>query len=247
MTRLLVITVSVIFLSACTLLRASPARISSFLPQPELLVEKRDRAPFNGYWVRDSALEDQLRASYGKVYLAPINLDAVKAMIAKGPGNEKTMNMRFEEAKELSRYFMERIRLALEARTPVTVLPVPEPTPQALRLELAFSELKPTNPATNALGTVAGFFLYGGGLLKIAGEGSIAMEGVIRNGADNEIIVEFRDREGQKIYPFSLKDYQRYAHIRVALDDWADQIAELLSTPSSHKVEDSDLFSLDVL
>jgi hypothetical protein len=57
----------------------------------------------------------------------------------------------------------------------------------------------------------------------------------------------FKDREGQKISAFSVKDYQKYAHIRVALDEWAMQIAQLFNTPHDVTVEEVDLLSVNPL
>ncbi len=74
------------------------------------------------------------------------------------------------------------------------------------------------------------------------------MEGYVEVADDARAVwEEYKDREGQKTSLFSLKDYQRYAHLRVALDDWAKQVVELLSTPPEHKVNDSEGIELDPL
>ena len=58
-------------------------------------------------------------------------------------------------------------------------------------------------------------------------------------------IFEFKDRESDKNSAFTVKDFQRFAHARVAIDDWADQFAELITTNIEHQVEDSFPFSIN--
>lgn len=91
------------------------------------------------------------------------------------------------------------------------------------------------------------FFVPGGGLIKVAGKGSVAIEGAVRDADTGEILFEFRDREGDKAAPFTVKDFQRFAHAQVAFDEWAKQLVELLATPVTHMVDDSLPFTLSPL
>jgi|GEM_PF-5704883 len=45
----------------------------------------------------------------------------------------------------------------------------------------------------------------------------------------------FKDRQIDKFLPFSLRDFQHYAHLRRSIDEWAEQVAELMATRSGHK------------
>ena len=94
-------------------------------------------------------------------------------------------------------------------------------------LELAVVDVVPTKVLINATGAAAGFLVPGGGLIRHAGTGSIAIEGIIRDGKSGRAIAAFKDREAAKTAPFSLKDYQRYAFIRQAIEEWVQQYAEL--------------------
>ncbi|MEZ4753363.1 MAG: DUF3313 family protein [Bdellovibrionota bacterium] len=118
-----------------------------------------------------------------------------------------------------------------------------EPGSDTFVLELAIADVEPTNPVLNATSTVLGFVVPGGGLLSHVHSGSIAIEGIIRDGATGDILVEFKDRESDKNSAFSVKDYQRYGHAREAIEDWSDQLAEIFSTPLDHTVEDSVPFT----
>ena len=247
----ILLSVSLLTTSGCSLLKASAVKETVFIPKPEVLTENRERAPFSGYWVSDPKKFLELRETYSMVFIDDVDTSKATEIYQKASGSEKTKQKRIEEVKELAIYFKERLKIALRNtedndKTKFIELEISEEIDEnGLALKLALTQVVPTNPGINLAGTVAGYFVPGGGLIKYFGEGSVAMEGFVEEEPDSLLHSQFSDREGQKTYPFSLKDYQRYAHIRVALDDWADQIAEILTTPPEHKVEDSLPFSVN--
>lgn len=228
-----------VFLTSCSLLKASSAKQYLFVPKPELLSEQRNRAPFSGYWVYDPNNYFELKKKYQKLYIATVNTDHVERYYEKSKSSKKTKIARIEESKELARYFREKLKLSLANQENKFISVIDQPQEGALEIKLALVKITPTNPVVNAIGTAAGAFVTGGGLIKSLGEGSVEMEGYVAEKEDSNLYEEFADREGQKVSPFSIKDYQLYAHIRIALDDWAMQLAELLSTEPEHTVEDS--------
>lgn len=233
--------------SGCSVFKASPTDLSGFLPKGELLVEARERAPFHGYWVFEPNQYYAIRQTKRKVHVAPVDITYVEKLYRASSGSEKKKQARIQESQELARYFAERIRLALQNRQEINVVFVDQPGEGVLSINLALVQVVPTNPGVNFVGTAAGFLVPGGGLIKFAGEGSVAMEGFVSEHTPEALYEQYKDREGQKSSPFSFKDYQRYAHIRVAIDEWSEQIAELLSTPPDHQVEDRDLVTLNPL
>jgi hypothetical protein len=172
------------------------------------------------------------------------------------PGVEAS---RLADLQELSAYFHTRLKSAFTEYdgdglsaddVPITVRRFTvrdEPSNDSLVLEIAITEISPNVPEVSAVATVAGFFLPGSGVIRLFGSGSIAIEGILRDGKTGDLLAEFRDREADKSAPISVRDYQMYAHIRRTLDDWADQLAELAGTVSSHQVKDSLPFTLDPL
>lgn len=234
--------------SGCSLLRSSPADLSGFLPKSELLEEHRERAPFHGYWVYDAQEYEKLRDEYRKIYIAPIDLSPVIEQYKKRFGNPDRREDRISEAQELANYFREKLKIEFRNDPNRYFLVVDDPGPEVLSLRLALTHIVPTSPGVNIIGTVAGFLIPGGGLVRYAGEGSIAMEGYVAEEPSPLFpLEEFSDREGQKASPFTIKDYQLYAHIRLAIDEWAMQLKELLTTPHEHKVEGSNLVSINPL
>ncbi len=229
--------------SGCSVLKASPAKEIRFLPNGALLAEQPKRAPFNGYWVKEPGAFFRLKQERSKLYIAPVRTEIVEAELTKKTKDPRTLRRLIEETHEVARYFRERIRLSIENLESRIVSPIETPTPDALTLELALVEVMPTNPGINIIGTAAGFLIPGGGLIKSAGSGSVAFEGLVKDG--DTVIEQFRDREGDKSAPATIKDYQRFGHIREAMDDWASQLAELENTPPEHQVAESLPFTLN--
>lgn len=263
---LLLIASCSLFHSGCALVKAREAKDSGFIPHAERLTENRARAPFHRYWVADPVAYESLRFSIGRVYVAPVDTSYAMKKYQDADTPSSIALQRTEEIEELGRYLRERVRMALAKREGVRVTAEDTEDPNALILRLALVDVVPTNPGVNVLGTAAGFFFPGGGLIKALGEGSVALEGIVERREAQEPLLDlppisvatpvpqtptlweaFKDREGQKVSAFSVKDYQKYAHIRVALDEWAMQIAQLFNTPHSVTVEDVDLLSVNPL
>ncbi len=244
--------VIVLFLATgCSLLKASASKEHVFVPAPELLTENRKRAPFHRYWVYDGKKYFDIRKNIGQVEVVEVDISNVERIYRTSRGSKETKDRRIDEARNLARYLEGKINLLLEDREFSHLISKAEMESKAnpkepLKLRLSLTSVIPTNPGVNFAGSVAGFFVPGGGLIKYFGEGSVAMEGFVEGpfGLDSgqrdiRTLEQYADREGQKTSAFSLKDYQRYAHIRQVLDEWAMQIVELLNTDAQHMVDDS--------
>ena len=241
---LVVCATGLLILPACSLFRASPARDTGYIPNPQILTENRDRAPFNGYWITESFKAVGDRRRYSGIYIRPVETMVVEDQIDSRPYQESFKLRRKEEAREVARYMKEKFTSALRdyPGEPLTV--IEDPQPGCLVLQIAVVELVPTNPVINAVGTAAGFFVPGTEILKVFSTGSVAVEVFLRELDTNAAVMAWKDRQIDQRAPFSVKDYQEYAHIRGAIDAWAEETAELLATPPSHKVEARALFTL---
>ncbi len=235
-------------LVSCTSLKAKPEKNSGFLPKPELLTENRARAPFHAYWVFNNQEYDLLKDQTKKVYIAPIDTTYAQKKISKASGSEETKVDRIEETTELANYFHEILKINFSKKGQGKIEIVDAPTEDSLNIQLALVSIIPTNPGINFAGTVVGFILPGGGLISRFGDGSIAFEGFTNKVPDQGLILEeFKDRESQKASAFTLKDYQRYAHLRMILEEWTKQIVELYFSKGNHQVSDSLPVSIDPL
>jgi hypothetical protein len=111
------------------------------------------------------------------------------------------------------------------------------PGPGVLVMELALVELVPSNAYWNAGATAAGFVVPGAGMLSAAGAGSIAIEGRFRNGSNNKVIANFKDRRKDKTAQVNIGSYTWYHGAEGNINDWASEFAELLNTPPTHVVK----------
>lgn len=217
-------------------MKASPSEPSGFLPHEDKLVEARERSPFNGSYYPDRERIDRLKKIRQSYYLAPIDTSPLRARLKSEKFTKSEIEDRMAEADELKRYFEERLKMEF-AKHGLKILEKPEEN--AFFCEIALVELRPTLAVMNAAATTAGFFVPGAGLVRRLGTGSIAMEGMVRDGETLDVLAEFKDREADKDSLFTVRDFQRYSHARYSIDDWSEQLAKLASTTSDVKVEDS--------
>lgn len=236
-----------VIVQGCSIIRARPSKKNLFLTHPEKVIELRERAPFNGVAYLNPERVDEMHATCKKIVILPIRTDLIEKEMQREIEDEDLRAQRMEEVQEIAKYFHDRLKTAIKnyKNYPYELLEKPEP--DSFVLEIALVELDPTLISVNVLGAVAGFFVPGGGLIGRAASGSVAFEAQLRDGKNNEILVEFRDREADKTAPFTFKDFQEYAHIRQAIDEWAEQYAELSATSRTHKVSDSFPFTLSPL
>ncbi len=258
-----------LFLGGCFVIKARPIDATAFLPHGAELIDMPERAPFNGIFVPDSKRFDAVVEMHRKVVILPVDTEYASQRIVDGDLPDAFKQRRLEELEEMGRYFQARVRQTLEDyrrpdvdeeilasgsagattdsdTTPYFML-ADEVSADSVVLELALVEVQPTNPGINIVGTIGGFLLPGGGIIKLLGTGSVAIEGRIRDGESGEVFFEFKDREIDKASAFSVKDFQMYAHARRTIDEWAGQIAEILSTGSDQQVNDALPFSLNPL
>lgn len=235
-----------LWLTGCAVLKASPAATTNFLPFPERLQPMHERTPFNASWITDPAHLEQLREQYASIVIPPVKTEHARGSVDKLEYlQDRLKERRKEEIDEVASYMRNRFKVTLEEYPEHPLKILDKASPHSFVLELNLVEVKPTDPKANTLGTVLGFFFPGGGLVKALGTGSVAVEGILRDGATNQPLLTFKDRETDKRTPFSVKDFQMYAHVRETIDTWANQWAELLATPPDHKVEDASPISLD--
>jgi hypothetical protein len=247
-----------ITISGCSLIKARPAEDAGFLPNPELLKDLSERAPFHAAYISDEKRIEDLRVHYTKVHIEPVVTTLAEEKLKKRNLPDSIIADRIEDLRELARYFEGKIRVAFEEFDPTDVdadvakkgpikkfQVVDVPTDDTFVWQLAIIDISPNSPELNIAATAAGFFVPGTGAVRALGSGSIAIEGIVRDGKTGDVLCEFRDREADKTAPVSIRDYQMYAHIRRALDEWAEQFAELAGTPMNHQVSDSLPFTLN--
>ena len=231
-------------LGGCAALKASPAPDRGFIPPAGELVEVRGETPFNKLLTLPPDLLKQRIAAYHKIFVAEVDTSFVQNSIREKGMPPRFEQQRLEELAEVARYTRERFRNGIIYNDSHPLRVVDQPQEGTLLLEVALVELAPTNTVANTLGTVLGAVLPGGGLLKLFAKGAVAIEARLKDSSSKEVLVAFKDRERDKSAPFSVKDFQEYAHTRRAIDEWADQFTKLSAGAWSKPVGDSAPFTL---
>lgn len=255
MRRLHILFIFLLFFSSCSVLRrfkASEARDYGFVKHPEYFSKDFDSRPFHRRWINFKEKLYSLVKSKKKkeVYFHPIDIGILTKQANK-ISDEKNRFARLDEVNELARYFEFKLKMALKAKNKDYVF-IDKPKPKILNVHIALVEVEPTNPYINATGTVAGFFVPGGGLIKSFAKGGVAIEGyfdatsIVMKKPKYIVLEQFKDRESDKAAPFTVKDFQKYAHVRSSIDDWSLQIADIIIHPIGYKVDDSLPFELSV-
>ena len=248
-TRQIVFILTAALLSGCSTinqqLKAGPAPTSNFLEHRDGLREWHERVPLQLVWMYDRNDFYRRRDGYTEIYFAPVRTDFVSApsrtegIIAGGAG--------MEDIDRMALFIRESFRKTFrnDPRHRFTV--VERPGPNTLVYELALTELLPTRVGVNVAGTALGAFLPGGSLIKVVGKGSIAIEAKVRDGGTGELLVEWQDREQDKVTLVSLAEFAPYSFSRQAVREWADQLLLLYHTPQEFQVQDSSVFTLRLL
>lgn len=233
--------------TGCSVLRASPHKATSFLPVHDKIDEDAEHGPFQGLVFLDQEKFFQLNGQTMVWYVAPVNTSILSSMIGEALISEEKKAERLEELQEIGRYTKVAFEHFLSSNEvkPQTISETP--TKKGLILELALVEIEPTSPLINVVGAIAGFFVPGGGLISTFGSGSVAVEGIVRDSASKKVLLEFKDREKDKIAPFTLKDFQRYAHLREAIQEWATLFSEFIATNGMKEISRPLPFTLNPL
>lgn len=226
-------------ISGCSALKAKPAQDSGFLSTPARL-KPNEQFPFHAWWVKPGAAKSQ----GGSVYIAPVNTDFLGKVGDWSHVQTLDREQIIQKAEQLGIHFRERIREKINNNKEGRFTLVDKLAASDGVLELAIVELVPTDVVRNAAGTTLGFFVPGGGLVSTGASGSIAIEGRFRETATGEVVAEFKDRETGRIAPVDLAGLTAFRHAERAVEDWADQIVEILESPKGAVVADTSPFSL---
>lgn len=229
-----------LIIAGCTIAAESTA----FLTHGKELT-KDGKLPFDGTWVGDEQRLIETSKKTGKIFVDDVDIDNALKKIDESQGFERFKRYRKEELAEMARYMKERFKASIleKAKRPIEL--VDAAGPDALILELAVIEVIPTNAVIGVLGTVGGVFLPGVGAASLLAKGTIAMEGKVLDGANNDVLFEFKDRASDKSSFFSVKDYQEYAHIRSIIDTWAGEYGQLQSQDFEGDVKAGIPFTLN--
>ncbi len=235
---LLVIILASLIFSGCASMKADPSTGAGFVQMAQM-AQKSD-LPFNKAWVKDG----MDWKNYKTIYIKPVNTtylmetDSWKQSFRQGQMKE--------DAQELARYMEDRFRSAFATDQDNQFRAVGSPEPGSLILEMALTELVPSNIPLEILG----YGPYGSGtVVKLLSRSSgavstVAFEAKVRDSKSGTVVAMFADREVQKYKPLDFKGFTYYGNARNIIDDWADQMVQVANQRPGQAVEAAGTFSL---
>ncbi len=240
--------VLLLFLNACGItevLRSDPAPDTGFIQAKDNVGPWRERAPVHKIWFKDREKFYKERDKYKKICFRPVTTDF---LIERGWWhnlNTADMDGYHKEVSEMAVYIQQSFEKAFREDPRKRFVVVDSPDAETIVYALAITELVATKAHINAAGTALGMFVPGGGVVKATAKGSIAIEANVYDGATNELLVAWADREQDRSSLFSFSDFSWYSHARATVDNWAQQLVEGYNTPIDHTVEDRTWFTLN--
>lgn len=222
-----------ITLSACSAvngaLTPAPAPDSGFLQgQSAQLTPQPERYPFDRVWE-----DPEFRASGGEpleILIAPVNTDYVQNPSWWRKDRAAAQEAVRGDAQRLAAYLHRAFSGSLQGSSGTRVKVVERAGPQTVMLDIAITEVRPTEVARAVVANAASAFLPGMGLLAAGSQGSIAIEGRLQRVRDGKTLFMFADREKGKLSLISVNDFTLYSHARVIIDEWAQQFAQLAAS-----------------
>jgi hypothetical protein len=237
-TPMLAIILISVMLSGCASLKAEPSRGAGFVPM-ETMVKQGD-LPFNKAWVKQGLNWKD----YQTIYIKPVNTSYLMETDS-WKENFRQGHMK-EDAQELGRYMEDRFRGAFATGANNQFRVVGYPEPGSLTLELALTELVPSNVALETLR----YAPYGGGaaatlLSRATGAMStVAFEAKVRDSKSGTVVAMLADRETQKFKFVDFKALTWYGNAKNTIDEWADQFVLVVNKRPGQIVEEASTFSL---
>jgi len=215
--------------------KAKPAQTTAFLGQDRTMVRDAEIQVFHKLWYKADA--DWMK--YKKIYVPPVDTSHLHKMTWWEKASLKTEE-RHADIQALARYMHSKVVAAQRQNTDkYRLLVVNRPDPETVIMELALTEVVPTKAWLNAASMVT--------MYMTLDQGTVAFEGRVRDGQTKQIIAKFADREQGKGNVFgNIKDFGWHGHAKSIIDEWADQLVDVVNWEEGQVIKDSSGFELKV-
>jgi Protein of unknown function (DUF3313) len=227
-----------LMLSGCASLKAAPSTGAGFVPMDQMA--PRADLPFQKVWFK----KDVDFTRYKSIYVPPVN---TKYLLES---NWWQQNFRQGEMQAdlamMAQYMQDEFKTAFANDPSRRYQVVEAPQKDSLILELALTELVPTNVALSVLE----YAPYGGGTAvrvmerATGAESTVAFEAKMKDSATGDILAMFADRQVKKIRIIDFKAFTWYAHGREIIREWAEQFVKLANQRPGEVIEGSSAFTL---
>jgi hypothetical protein len=224
--------------SGCAALKAAPSQGGGFVPVAQMA--PRGDLPFQKVWFKGDV--DFKR--YQSIYIPAVHTDFLLQ------SNWWQQNFRQgrmqDDLATMAHYMQQEFKTAFRNDPYHRFQVVDAPQKDSLTLELALTELVPSNVALSVLE----YAPYGGGtavkvMERVTGaESTVAFEAKMKDSATGDTLAMFADRQVKKIRIIDLKAFTWYAHGKDIIKEWAGQFVQVSNQRPGEVIEGSRAFTL---
>lgn len=197
--------------------------------------------PFNKIWVKAGVDWDK----YKTIYIKDVN---TKYLMEANWWQQNFRRQDMEQdTQKIARYMQDKMRQSFKNDPKKLYVVVDAPEPGSLTLELALTELVPSNPVLEAASIAAP---YGSGVVvKVAekesgAKATVAFEAKVTDTDTGEVLVMAADREQGKVAPVNLRALTWYGEANVIIDEWSDQFVQVANKHPGDVVKPASTFTL---
>jgi len=227
-----------LMVSGCAALKASPSVGGGFVPVAQM--SKQEDLPFQKVWFKNGVDFKP----YKSICIPEVRTDHFV------DSNWWQQNFRQGQMKEdiatMAQYMRQEFKTAF-ANDPYHRFQVVEvPGKDCLTLELAITELVPSNVALSVLE----YAPYGGGTAvrvmerATGAESTVAFEAKMKDSNTGDTLAMFADRQVKKIRIIDFKAFTWYAHGKDITKEWAEQFVRVSNKRPGETIEGTSAFTL---
>jgi hypothetical protein len=224
--------------TGCAALKAAPSQGAGFVPMEQLA--PRADLPFQKVWFKEGV--DFKR--YKSIYIPEVHSGYLLQ------SNWWQQNFRQGQMKEdlatMAQYLQQEFKTAFRNDPYHRFQVVEVPQKDTLTIELALTELVPSNVALSVLE----YAPYGGGTAvrvmerATGAESTVAFEARMKDSDTGAVLAMFADRQVKKIRIIDFKAFTWYGHGKVIINEWAAQFVGLSNQRPGEVIEGSSAFAL---
>jgi hypothetical protein len=224
--------------SGCAAMKASPSQGAGFVPVAQMA--KQEDLPFQKVWFKDGV--DLKR--YKSIYIPKVHTDYLLQ------SNWWQQNFRQGQMREdlatMAQYMQQEFKTDFRSDPYSRFQVVETPQKGSLTLELALTELVPSNVALSVLE----YAPYGGGTAvrvmerATGAESTVAFEARMKDSDTGDTVAMFADRQVKKIRIIDFKAFTWYGHGKDIIKEWAEQFVKLSNRQPGEVIEGSSAFTL---
>jgi len=227
-----------LMMTGCAALKAAPSQGAGFVPVAQMA--QRADLPFQKVWFKEGV--DFKR--YQSIYIPKVHTNYLLQ------SNWWQQNFRQGQMQEdlatMAQYMQQEFKTAFRNDPHRCFQVVDVPQKGSVTLELALTELVPSNVALSVLE----YAPYGGGTAvrvmerATGAESTVAFEARMKDSDTGDTLAMFADRQVKKIRIIDFKAFTWYAHGEEIIKEWAEQFVGLSNQRPGETIEGSSAFTL---